>query len=119
MTQSLTQLFGATATKTGSSITINLNDFDDANNSNLLADPATATAAQALAAWLSWLHRTQMPATDANGTSIVDKTNALVPQTSFSPKTFEVREDVSQIRNEFNFAIYTVDATSFDPDNAV
>ncbi|MGL5940817.1 MAG: hypothetical protein ACRC2S_10565 [Waterburya sp.] len=119
MTQSLTDLFGATATKTGTSITINLNDFDDASGSNLLADSATATPAQALAAWLSWLHRTQMPATDANGAVIVDKTDTLVPQTSFSPKTFEVRENVSQIKNEFNFAIYTADATAFDPDNAV
>jgi hypothetical protein len=119
MAQSLAQLFGASATKTGSSITIDLNDFDDASSNNLLTDPATATPAQALAAWLSWLHRTQMPATDTNGTTVVDKTNTLVPQTSFSPKTFEVRQDVSQIRNEFNFAIYTVDAIAFDPDNAV
>ncbi len=119
MTQSLAQLFGATASKTGTSITINLNDFDDDSNNNLLADATTATPAQAVAAWLSWLHRTQTPATDANGIAVVDKTNALVPQSSFSPKTFEVRENVSQIRNEFNFAIYTVDATTFDPDNAV
>jgi hypothetical protein len=119
MTQLLADLFGATATKTGTSITINLNDFDDANGNNLLADPATASPAKALAAWLSWLHRTQMPATDANGTAIVDKTNTLVPQTSFSPKTFEVRENTSQVKNEFNFAIYTTDATAFDPDNAI
>ncbi len=119
MAQTLTDLFGTNATDSGSTLTINLADFVDSNNNPLLADPATATPAQKLAAWLAWLHRTQLPATDANGVATVDKTQAIVPQSSFQVKTFEVREDVSQIRTEFNFAVYSTDNTSFDPDDVI
>lgn len=59
------------------------------------------------------------PLKDALGFDVVDKTNAIVSIASFAPKTFKVRQDVSQIKNEFNFAIYTADAIAFDPDDAV
>ena len=119
MTQTLTDLFGANAVDNGTTITITIADFVDSNNSPLLDNPNTANPAQKLAAFFTWLHRTQLPATDTNGIAVVDKTQAIVPQASFQPKTFEVREDVSQIRNEFNFAVYSIDATVFDPDNVI
>ncbi|BAZ46371.1 hypothetical protein NIES4102_34020 [Chondrocystis sp. NIES-4102] len=61
MTQTLADLFRATATKSGSTITINLKDFDDSNGANLLADPINASPAKACAAWLSWLHKKTSP----------------------------------------------------------
>ena len=119
MSQTIEQLFGASAEDNGGTITINLSDYVDSSGTPLLDDPDTATPAQKASAWLSWLHRTQTPSTDSNGLITTDKTQAIVPQTSFTPKTFEVREDEAQVRNEFNFSIYTIDKDSFDPDHAV
>ena len=119
MTQSLTDLFGANASESGTTITIDLNDFVDDQNNALLASPETANAEQKASAWIAWLHLATTPSIDANGTAIVDKTKAIVAQSSFAPKTFETREDEPQIKNEFVFAIYTTDSTSFDPDNVV
>jgi hypothetical protein len=119
MTQTLTDILGANATSTGSTITIDLADFKHPNGTQMLDTPATATASQKIATLIAGIHAKAKPAKDANGADIVDKTNALVSSESFSPKTFEVRQDVSQIKNEFVFNLYTVDATAFDPDNAV
>ncbi len=119
MTQTLADLFGSNAVDDGTTLTITLADFVDSSSSPLLVDPSTASASQKASAWLAWLHRTQLPAIDANGVTAVDKTNGIVPQTSFQPKTFEVREDETQVKNDFGFAVYTVDNSIFDPDDTV
>ena len=119
MTQTLSDLFGTSAVESGSTITIDLSDFTNLEGQQLLSSPSTATAESKLAAWMYWLHHSQMPATDVNGTTEVDKTKAIVPQTSFNPKTFEVREDETQLRNDFTFAVYTVDNSGFDPSQTV
>ncbi len=119
MAQELKDLFGENATKTDNTITITLDDFVDANGSSYLASPATATPAQAATAWLAWLHHSTKEELDANGQPIQDKTQAIVAQDNFTPKTYESRDGESQIRNNFDFAIYTVDTSSFDPDNVI
>lgn len=119
MSQVLADLFGTSATESGSTITINVGDFINKQGQAYLSSPDTATAESKLAAFLAWLHWSQMPATDANGIVAVDKTKAIVPQQSFQPKTFEVREDETQLKTEFGFAVYTVDNTGFDPSQTV
>lgn len=119
MSQSLADLFGSSATETETTVTIDLNDFVDENEVVLLADISNSSPAQKAAAWLAWLHRTQAPQVDENGNTIVDKTQAIVPQVAFTTKTFEVRDDESQIKNELDFAVYTRDNVGFDPDDAV
>ena len=119
MTQSLTDLLGTNATSTSTTITITLADLKDANGNAYLADPSTATDDQKVAALLAAIHVNCKPTLDTNGFAVEDKTMAIVAEESFSPKTFETREDVSQIKNEFVFSIYTSDNTTFDPDNVV
>lgn len=119
MPQALTALLGTNATQTGAIVSFDLNDLKDSAGVKFLATPASATPSQVGAALIAALHQNTKPAKDTAGTDIVDKTNAIVSSTSFSPKTFEVRGDVSQIKNEFIFAVYTIDSSAFDPDNAV
>jgi hypothetical protein len=119
MTQSLVSVLGTGATKTGTQVTFDLDQMKDAAGNKLLASAGTATPSQVLAAIIAGIHQATKPAKDANDVDIVDKTNAIVASTSFSPKTFEVRGDTSQIKNEFIFSVYTIDSTAFDPDNAV
>jgi hypothetical protein len=119
MTQTLVSLLGTNATKSGTTISFDLGDLKDSAGNSFLVSPSTATPSQIGAALIAALHQNTKPAKDTAGADIVDKTNAIVASTSFSPKTFEVRQDVSQIKNEFVFNVYTVDATAFDPDNAV
>ncbi len=119
MAQSFSDLFGANAVDNGATATINFNDFVDSEGNVLLVNPANANPAQKLAAFLAWLHQTQLAKTDSSGIAVVDKNKAIEPQTSFQPKTFEVREDVSQVRTDFNFAVYSVDNSLFDPDDVI
>ncbi len=119
MAQDLTNLFGQNADRTDNTITINLNDFVDKNGSPYLANPDTATPTQAATAWLAWLHHSTKEKLDSNGQPIQDKTQAIVAQDNFTPKTYESRDGESQIRNNFDFAIYTIDTTGFDPDNVI
>jgi hypothetical protein len=119
MTQTLVSILGTNATKTGAIVSFDLNDLKDSAGLKFLASPTAATPGQIGAAIIAALHQNCTPAKDASGNEIVDKTNVIVSATSFSPKTFEVRNDVSQIKNEFVFSVYTIDSTAFDPDNAV
>ncbi len=119
MAQGLKELFGTSATQEDGVIHIKLNDFVDPNGSPYLAAPTTATPAQAATAWLAWLHHSTKEKLDSNGQPIQDKTQAIVAQDNFTPKTYESRDGESQIRNNFDFAIYTIDTTSFDPDNVI
>jgi hypothetical protein len=119
MPQTLVNLLGTNATKTGTTVSFDLEQLKDAAGVKFLANATTATAAQIGAAIVAALHQNTKPAKDANGADVVDATNAIVSATSFAPKTFEVRGTTSQIRNEFTFYVYTTDSTAFDPDNAV
>lgn len=119
MTQTITELLGTSAALSGGTLTVQLADLKDSNNAALLATPTSATASQAVAALLSHLHRVTTQAVDGNGVAIVDKTDAIVSSASFQPKTFEVRDGESQIRNEFTFLVYTTDNNTFDPDDAI
>lgn len=117
MTQSLVDLLGTNATATGTTITIDLNDFTDTNGDPLLANASTATDQQKIACLIDGIWTNARQATDADGNPIVDKTDAIVAGESFQIKTFETREDEAQIRNERILLIYTQDANSFDPDD--
>jgi hypothetical protein len=119
MPQALIEILGTNATSSGSTITIDLADFKHANGTQMLDNPSTASVAKKIATLIAGIHENCKPLKDANGLDIVDKTDVLVSATSFSSKTFETRGDTAQIRNEFNFYVYTVDSTSFDPDNAI
>ncbi len=119
MAQGLKELFGTSATQEDGVIQIKLNDFVDPNGNPYLAAPTTATPAQAATAWLAWLHHSTKEELDSNGQPIQDKTQAIVAQDNFTPKTYESRDGESQIRNNFDFAIYTIDTTGFDPDNVI
>lgn len=119
MTQSLIDILGTNATSSGNTVTIDLTDFVNKNGVQMLDDPTTATDSQKIATLLSGIHLNSKPKLDADGLEVVDKTDTIVSSDSFSPKTFEVRQDESQIKNEFVFAVYTIDSTAFDPDNAV
>ena len=119
MTQELANLFGENAARTDDTITISLNDFVDQNGNPYLANSVTATAAQAATAWIAWLHHSTKEELDENSQPIQDKTQAIVAQDNFTIKTYETRDGQSQIRNNFDFAIYTIDSSIFDPDNVV
>ena len=119
MAQGLKELFGTSATQEDGVIQIKLNDFVDTNGTPYLNNPLTATPAQAATAWLAWLHHSTKEKLDSNSQPIQDKTQAIVAQDNFTIKTYETRDGQSQIRNNFDFAIYTIDTSSFDPDNVV
>lgn len=103
MAQTLVEILGTNATASGATITINLADFKHANGTQMLDSPSTASASQKIATLIAGIHQNAKPAKDANGVEIVDKTDVLVSGESFSPKTFEVRQEVPQIKNEFVF----------------
>lgn len=119
MTQTLTDLLGVNATSNLTAITIDLNDFVDGNNNPLLADAANASDEQKVACLIHGIWLNAKPAKDASNNPIVDKTNGVVSQDSFQPKTFETREDETQIKHERIFALYSTDTTAFDPDTVV
>lgn len=119
MAQTLTELLGSNASLTTGTLSVSLSDLVDGNGTPLLDSPSSATATQAVAAVLLHLHRVTKPELGTDGTEVVDKTDAIVSTESFTPKTFEVREDETQIRHDFNFYVYTFDSTGFDPDNVV
>lgn len=119
MTQSINDLLGTNASLTSGTLTLQLSDFTDAQDAPYLADVNSATAHMAVAALIAYLHRVTLPALDTSGNAIVDKTDAIVAVESFTPKTFEVRDGEAQIRTDFNFYVYTQDASTFDPDDTV
>ena len=119
MPQTLTDVLGASASVASGILSVDLSEMVDENDAVLLADIPNATDNMIVAAIIKHLHVKTKPAVDGSGNVIVDKTNATVAQESFTPKTFEVREDETQIKHEFIFAVYTTDSNTFDPDNAV
>ncbi len=119
MPQSLTELLGTNAIANLTTITIDLNDFIDSNGNPLLADAANASDQQKVACLIDGIWRNTQQAIDTDGNAIIDKTNAIVAVESFQPKTFETREDETQVRNNREFAIYSQDTTTFDPDNVI
>ena len=119
MPQSITDILGANATASNTTVTIDLSDFQDSNGSQMLDDPTTATDSQKIATLIAGIHQNSKPEIDANGLEVADKTKVIVANESFNPKTFEVRQDETQIKHEFAFSLYTVDSTGFDPNNAI
>jgi hypothetical protein len=89
MTQTLTDLLGTNATSSGTTVTIDLSDMKDANGVAYLASPGTASAAKKVAAILAGIHVKTKASVDANGLTVADKTQTIVAEESFSPKSFE------------------------------
>lgn len=103
----LTQLFGASATRTGSSITIDFADFP------ALADPATAAPAKCLAAYLAWLVQATANKTDDPEWGIA----ASAFQNSYA---FTTRGTQVQIEQTYTINAYFANPiTELDPDNVV
>lgn len=120
MAKTLTDYLGSNASLTGTVVTIDLADLY-ASLFPGAASPITAfnDDDEVVATLVAGLHKRTEPAEDAEGNEIVDKDTSLVAAESFSPKTFEVRQEVSQVRHEFIFYVYTEDNTAFDPQDAV
>jgi hypothetical protein len=108
MAQTLQQLFGASATKTGTQITINLTDFPNLNTAN-------PTASQACAAYLLWLKD--------NTKAMADDPTAGVAASDFEQsKTFVTRGNpaVAQEQHPITFNLYRPDTnTTLDPDDVI
>ena len=119
MPQTLADIFGQSVTSDGDTVTINLADFKDDSGNQILDKPNEATDSQKIAAIAAGMVNNAKPQKDADGQDVIDKTSVIVAEESFSPKTFEVRQDEAQVKHEFIFSIYTIDSTKFDPDNAV
>ena len=112
MSQSLADLFGASATQTGATVTINFTDFATASG---LDDATTAAPSKLAAAYLVWLRETTKSKSN-------DKT-AGVAADDFQPeKTFVSRGDTdpqSQIVTPVTINLYSIDNTTFDADNVI
>lgn len=121
MSYTFAELFGTNVVATATDLTFSMADLVDANNNPLLAADGSNNADpdKVAAALIAHLHAATTPETDTDGNEIVDKTDGVVAQESFSPRTFEVRDDESQIRHEFNFALYTPDNTTFSANSVV
>lgn len=74
---------------------------------------------KAVAILIAGIHALNKPVFNSEGLDVTPNTQALVSQESFQERTFEVRDDVSQIKHEFVFSIYTEDNTGFNPVKAV
>lgn len=112
MAQTLTDLFGASATQTGSQITLDFSDFASASG---LDDPTTASPTKLLAAYLIWLRDATQPAAN-------DKTAGIAADEFQPDKSFVSRgetEPESQISIPVTFNLYALDNTQFDADNVI
>lgn len=106
MPQTLIQLFGARATRSGNIITINLADFAS-TGLNVALNPSPS---KALAAYLKWLRTSTKPMAE-------DATAGVVADSFDATRSFTTRNNVAQIQNPITFNIFTPDTTrEFDPD---
>lgn len=109
MAQSLTDLFGASATQTGTTVTIDFANF------TALDDPANASPTQLCAAYLLWLREMTSAATD-------DKTAGIAADDFQPDKQFVQRGTENpepQIAIPITINLYAPDNTSFDPDDVL
>lgn len=103
----LTQLFGSSATRSGSTITIDFANFTDLDN------PATATPAQCLAAYLAWLVTATANKTEDPDWGIA----AGAFQDSYA---FTTRGNEVQIQQTYSInAYFSNPITNLDPDDVV
>ena len=107
MPQQSTGILGQNATTNGTTITIDLSDFKDDDDNQILNNPATATDNQKIAAFNAGVASNARPFTYANGKPIVDETNVLVRGKSKRPKSFEKREEEVQVKHEFVLDVHT------------
>lgn len=103
----LTELFGSSATRSGSTVTIDFANFTDLNS------PTTATPAQLLAAYLAWIVETTAAQSENADWGIA----ASSFQDSFS---FVTRGTAVQIQQTYSInAYFTNPISELDPDNVV
>jgi len=118
MARSLQDYLGTEAVLKEKTLTINLQELKaqiDPSDNGVVQNYSDD---QAIAILVAALHANAKQKTE-NNIPIIDSEQALVASESFNPKTFEVRGEQAQVKHEFNFAIYTIDSTAFDPDNVV
>ncbi|MCU0534228.1 MAG: hypothetical protein MUD14_10075 [Hydrococcus sp. Prado102] len=104
--QTLAQLFGPKATRSGVKITMDLTDFIGVG----LANATTASPSKACAAYLKWLV--------TNTARFAEDAEAGIAADTFAPqRSFVVRGTSNQIQNPINLYVYIPDTTrEFDPD---
>lgn len=116
MAKTLQDYLGSSATLSSGSLSVNINDLygiifpDSPSPQNLPDNPDIA-----LAVLLGALHKRAQPIFDSDGLDATPNTQAVVSSESFQERIFEVRGEVSQIKHEFVFNVYTEDTTGFDP----
>ena len=79
----------------------------------------TVTQDSAIACLLGALNVTARPQKESTGIEIQDAEQGITSSESFQSKTFETRQDVSQVKHEFIFNVYIADTTGFDPAKVV
>jgi hypothetical protein len=107
MAQSVTELFGATATLVNGVVSIKAVDFPEINN------PSTASATVIMAALLK--HLKTLTAADS------DATKAIAASTFQNPFVFVVRGTGTQIQEQIILNVYHTDpiGTTLDPDTVI
>lgn len=106
MPQTLVQLFGARAVRSGSKVTIEFADFASTG----LGNPTTASPSKLAAAYLKFLRESTKPMQE-------DATAGVVADSFDATRSFTTRNNVNQIQNPITFNVYTPDTTrEFDPD---
>ena len=106
MAQTLTDLFGSSASLSGGVLSITLADFVKLNDTT---PSATQIAAAILEYWAT------------STTSLTDDNTAGIVAATFQPsKAFVTRNNVSQIEQGFTINTYRADTSaSFDPDDII
>lgn len=106
MPQTLVQLFGPKAVRSGNKITIDLTDFTSVG----LNTAVSPSPSKACAAYLKWLRNSTKPMAE-------DATAGVAADSFDATRSFTTRNNVNQIQNPITFNIYTPDTTrEFDPD---
>lgn len=107
--QTLVQLFGAKAVRSGAKITIDLTDFVSVG----LTNATTCSPSQACAAYLRWLQ--------ANTKQFAEDSDAGVAAETFDQqRSFTTRDNKAQIIYPVSLNLFSPDNTAaLDPDNVI
>lgn len=120
MSKTIQDYLGSQATYSSGTLSVNISELY-----GIIFPDKTApyelqgTDDEALAILLGALNKTARPEQDENGLEVQDSQQAITSSESFQGRIFEVRGEVSQIKHEFVFNVYTEDTTNFDPAKAV
>ncbi|MEM9507537.1 MAG: hypothetical protein AAGA16_07580 [Cyanobacteria bacterium P01_E01_bin.35] len=119
MSKTLADLFGDSAYFDGDFIGLNYTELLEIAGINpaLASNNVTPEAMAALI--LTALNQTTRQATDENGFTLIDKTQAIVSPNTEPRKSFVTRDDESQLQTRLSFEIYTRDLSDFDPELVV